>query len=223
METMSKILESAKSLPYYSGKGHLNIYQFLEKVKIIKELAGLNDRETIMIVKLKLRGEVSDFVFAFEKMVDTWEKLEKLLKHKYGDRATRERLEQQLISCKQEEGETVTDFMSRLLRIEQKLIDYAVNDILGGESLKPEVIRERVFRQFLVGLRRHIRRFVRIRAPNTLQIALQIAQREEEWTKGSQTESIGNYVKEYRKIRCYTCRKKGHIAANCSTDTKPVV
>jgi hypothetical protein len=188
----------------------------------------MNDRETFMIVKLKLKGKVSDFARAFENIYDTWEKLERAMKNKYGCRSTREELEQQLVSCKQNKGETVTDFMSRLLHIDQKLNDWSSRDSVYSQSLTPQVIKERIFHQFLVGLRQDIRRFVRIRFPCNLEAALEIAQREEEWAKGSHTESFGNYVnglenkqtkKDYRKLRCYACRKKGHMAANCSANT----
>jgi hypothetical protein len=232
METLPKFLEAVKLLPYFNGEDRVTVYEFIEKVKIVKQLTRLNDRETFMIVKLKLNGEVSDFARAFENIFDTWEKLERALKHKFGDRASWEKLEQQLVTCKQEEGESVTDFMSRLLHIDQRLNDCVLPDGIGGESLRPEVIMGRVFCQFLAGLREDIRRFVRIRVPSSLGAALEIAQREEEWAKGTHTESFGNYVnglgnkhtkKEYIKLKCYTCRKKGHIAANCLTTTKPVV
>ncbi|XP_023240512.1 uncharacterized protein LOC111638963 [Centruroides sculpturatus] len=168
-------------IPMFSGtqNDNINIKQFFNTIENIACLAGWGNNVKVAVLQAKLKGEpLTTFMCLLEQYPGSYDEIKRdLIKCFSKKEDSGKIIVDQLLNIRQRNGESVTDFSVRT----KTLLARAVKGNNKLSMFRDDIIMER----FIQGLRGNIRGNVLRRAPKTLEEAFDIAEREENIEKYS--------------------------------------
>lgn len=213
---LNNIIIGLDAVPTYDGLS--SVEEFLAVIEETALLANWTEVQKVAITKLKLKNQAKQFIDAEAdlKIKPSWDALSKALKTQFIRPEINGEARRKYMECKQRNGETCRQFLTRLKVLANKTITYsgtaAVDDILKQR------FEEELTTQFIMGFRMPMKARILSKAPTNLKAALEMAEREEAIDSiirpsVSHTECRGLNLGTTSK--CYNCQKSGHIARDC--------
>lgn len=206
----------------YLGEGDLcSIDHWIQKLEDASLLGKWTNSQKCSITRLKCGGLARDFISSDPALEETedWEQLKAKLVARFKEEDSTISLSQKLFIAKQQKGENVRAFASRLQQIAVRL-----NQSRGIPKSETERVLRREFLEadvcavFLNGLNSEIRDWVRvqIKPKSTLSEIVRVASAEESEREMQAERQIAavQFVRQETR-RCFICQRPGHIASKC--------
>ncbi|PNF25200.1 hypothetical protein B7P43_G17706 [Cryptotermes secundus] len=218
----TKDLSLASSIREWNGQSQAKpITEFLSQVEQCARVSNWSEEDVVNIIKAKLTGEARQFVSARDQLTNVNVRYE-VLKTALVDRFTEKlpvRYHYNLLhEASQGKEESPIQFLDRCRALSTKTVrkseDPTVQRILKEEA------EFRLLTSFVYGMRGEAGRELRIRNPETLDQALNIA------TVVYNAKQMELHRKEHDWVRlpvkCFSCGRQGHIARDCEARRKPM-
>lgn len=227
---LNNVVIGLDSVPTYDGLS--NVDEFIGIIEETATLANWTEAQKVAITRLKLREDAKQFVKSEEdlKTTPSWDALSRALKKQFQRTEINGESRRKFLECKQRTVETSRQFLTRLKSLGNHTMSYTgIKDV---DAVLKHRFEEDLITQFMMGLLMPIKARILSKAPNTLNSALELAEREEaieslikpstphrEYIRGMQS-SEPERNKSNDVIRCYKCQQAGHFARDCR-DQKP--
>lgn len=240
------IVQPSVSIPIFSGDITESPSQFLMLVKDYSEAYNhWSEQHLLKGISQFLRGTALQWYCQLgtsNRRPQTWTEFKVVFLNQFNSPIRRARQEQEWKNCKQEENETITQFIVRLRAIwedqkpnetENDLMRHVIckmkNNVLTMmgisrcESLDEVIIEARKIEEIIFNREGHYE----IQARSTYQTNQQIRSNDREMTTSynNRNEVSTTYqtypttyqhnTYTYTETKCYTCGRKGHIQAYC--------
>ena len=154
-------------IPNFCGDDSVTVEKFIDSLKTVSHLSAWSESHTLCAARLRISGTAGEYIVANPHILDSFEVFQKSLKERFTPKISLVSLERSFISCLQQPLESVQEFSTRLRRLAIQLREANANP--NTEATR-KMIEDRLFVQFLAGLRQDIGRFVLVRNPiNILQ------------------------------------------------------
>lgn len=126
---------------------------------------------------IQLNGRAYDVKF---RNTSNWRNFKKLLKNNFEIRQPAATLQLELNSVKMHENEEVTSYSNRVEELFNKLSNaYAVGENKHDSKLIREILKKQTLVLYLKGLINSLKTIIKLRNPNSLEEAIQLARQEE--------------------------------------------
>ena len=210
--TLSIAVLSRQLVPFNGEREGLN--KFLSVSEKALDLCQEEEKNVLFeLIKMQLHGKAYDLTP--HRLIENWNKLKVLLEEIFSDKRSQGQWEMEMHSCKQGPQEKVIDFANRLENSMVKLINCVTAGVERNvaESFGT-LIRNQARNVFLVGLLEPLNILVKLRNPNSLETAIELAVAEErEMISRKETQSM--FGINNSKQACQLCGKLNHSAKNC--------
>jgi len=214
------------SLPTYDGT--TSIDEFLTVVEGTGALANWNDGQLIAITFLKLRNKAKQFIDSEPTLRSTtdWNIVKSSLRNQFKRQYVKGAAIKNFIECRQRNNESCRQYLTRLKLLGNRTVTLT-GDVSHDETVKNK-LEEDVTTQFMLGLLMPIKQRVLSGDPQSLELALKIAEREESienlihpshqrMVTSTNQPNLDSYARNKfsKPMKCYKCQKEGHTANYC--------
>lgn len=209
--------EALNLIPSFDGTVPTDIYPFINACDIALESISIERRPALLkMITTKLRGNA--YAVTQHRNVNEWDSLKTLLEEEFCAQRTATHLQLELNSTRQQEGETVNNYSSRVQTLFHELCNASAMGKTEGEA---KIIRNHIKSQTLAiyveGLRQPVKTIIKAGKPQTLEMAIKESLEEERVYKSDKESQrfFGNPKPGGRSKYCSRCKTNTHQTENC--------
>lgn len=212
-----------KMIPEFHGSRD-ELHKFIACCDIVSVSCTTRaDRELLLnVIKTKLSGNAYNLVKY--KTFASWDELKIILQEQYLEKRTIAQIQTELLTSKQQQGESIRSFANRLERLTLDLTDACIaNQGIEAAPIISSLNSNAVLKAFVEGLNGHIKLIIKASRFTKFEDAVEAAVEEERTQKSSRLQNFPNTnssnQNQKNRQKCFKCGKPNHIAANCYSNS----
>lgn len=188
MANPNKIAGYQSLVNIFDGEIFSNVDYFLNNIKEIGEIAQWNDAELIAVLKSKLKGPALQFFIDDPELISDkqFDSIQNKFKKYFEKKTTLSHRQQQFSNCKQNPGESVRSFSTRVSNL---TVNYFGLQNVSKPNAGP-IVDQTKLAKFLEGLEPNLKRLALTRNPATFDEAVESALLDEVNSQFTNTEYV---------------------------------
>lgn len=194
-----------------------NLDSFINKCNTAMDMVPDEDAKNVLylFIKNKIGGDADGRIG--NRVINTWAELKNFLRQIYSTKKSYSQIQGELSKCVQGPAETATSFSRRLEIIYRQLVCSLDNTLTAAvKEGQIALIQSQALDTFLAGLREKLKIVVRAQKPESLEDAIAISIKEEQFFMTSDSNNKTSLTTRF----CHICNINSHNTAICRFNTR---